>query len=292
MSYRRNDKVKFNKNERINDDEHKERNHINHLNNRNNDRNERRIENRNTFKIYCMKVINFKLNANKNIIEQFDYFKKICDLTNKNSAFKGNNLNIDNYMIIMNKIIETYNIALRDKNYYIVNFYWDIMVSFIISVKSVYKNILFKRDGPKFISEKSVDFFSIIKRCCVYKDGNLKYRRQISGFLNMTRGLVGWSVDNRHATGEWLKDMIQNHYKHNEDEDINEDKRIDNNEDNNEEIDDIDDEVKDDKKDDDKKEEVKDDKKDEKKEDEVKEEEKDEKDEKKENKKGRRTKKN
>ena len=163
----------------------------------------------NDFKYYCMKVIVFKLDTDRNINEQFEYFRKMCELTSKNNSFKIN-LSIDNYMVIMNKVIERYNDAIQENNPIIINFYWDIMINFIASVKSIYKNILYKEDGPKYINEKSINFSSIIKKCCVSKNGNLKYKNQIKGFLNMTRNLVGWSVDDRRIIGNWLKEMDTN----------------------------------------------------------------------------------
>ena len=162
----------------------------------------------NDFKYYCNKVIKFSLDADRDINEQFNYLKKICDLTSKNNSFRCN-LTIDNYMVIMNKVIERYNNAVNEDNHIITNFYWDIMINFIASVKNIYKNILFKKEGPKYISEKTVNFTNIIKKCCVSKNGALKYKNQISGFLHMTRGLVGWSIEDRRIIGNWLKEMTK-----------------------------------------------------------------------------------
>ena len=71
------------------------------------------------------------------------------------------------------------------------------MINFIAAVKTVYKNILFKKEGQKYIGDKTVNFSDIIKKCCVSKKGLLKYKNQIGAFLLMTHGLVGWSVDDR-----------------------------------------------------------------------------------------------
>ena len=159
----------------------------------------------NPFTVYANKVISFRLDYDRNINAQFEDFKKMCSLTSKYNHFRYN-LSIDNYMVIINKVIEKY-IEGKNKNDEILyNFYWDIMINFISSVKSIYMNILKKRDGPKYINETTLNFTMIIKKCCVSKSNHLKYKNQ-SGFLNMTRGLVGWSIDDRRELGDWLKEM-------------------------------------------------------------------------------------
>lgn len=164
----------------------------------------------NPFTVYANKVISFRLDYDRNINAQFEDFKKMCSLTSKYNHFRYN-LSIDNYMVILNKVIEKY-IEGKNKNDEIIyNFYWDIMINFISSVKSIYMNILKKRDGPKYINETTLNFTMIIKKCCVSKSNHLKYKNQISGFLNMTRGLVGWSVDDRRELGDWLKEMKGTH---------------------------------------------------------------------------------
>ena len=211
----------------------------------------------NDFKFYCNKVITFKLEKNKNIKEQFEYFRKMCELTSKYYNYR--NISINNYMIIINKISDIYdeNINNKDKQI-IIDFYWDIMINFIAAVKSIYKNIIYKKDGPKYISEKSISFSSIIKKCCLTKNGNLKYKYQIKGFLNMTKGLVGWSIEDRRITGNWYRETLHNNTSN--DESINDtadenDIIIDEEEHNN--IDKDDKDNKDDKDDKDNKEEIK-----------------------------------
>lgn len=59
----------------------------------------------NEFKHYCNKVITFRLDVDRDIKEQFENFKKMCEMTSKNNHFKSN-LSIDNYMVIMDKVIK------------------------------------------------------------------------------------------------------------------------------------------------------------------------------------------